>query len=256
MKAALCFLISGQQVLNKEELWREWIEPNKDIINVYFHYTDYDTISSPWIKEHALPKQFIVKTSYYHVVPAYFSLMSYSMLADKENQWFCFLTDACAPIIPPAKFRLLFEEYREKSVLSWKKAWWNPAYHKRANLRYLSKEYQLGHDPWFVLTRKDVTACLQFRLREQKIFNTVCKGGLANESIFAIILKNCGRLEDVINKVTHLTDWTRMMSPTSPYLFRGMTAENLRFIQEGLRKNETVMFLRKVAPEFSLSGFL
>jgi len=41
-----------------------------------------------------------------------------------------------------------------------------------------------------------------------------------------------------------------MMSPTSPYLFREATAENVRFIKAGLQKNEIVFFLRKVAPEF------
>ena len=41
MKVALCFLISGKHEINKESLWKDWIEENKDIINVYFHYTDY-----------------------------------------------------------------------------------------------------------------------------------------------------------------------------------------------------------------------
>jgi hypothetical protein len=250
MKVALCFLISGEQILNQERLWRKWIEPNKDIINVYFHYAKYETIRSSWIREHTLPPKFIVNTSYYHVVPAYFSLMTYAMMADKENKWFCFLTDACAPIISPSKFLTLFEEYREKSIMSWKRAWWNPTYQKRANLRYLFREYHLGNDPWFVLTKQDALACLQFRKRETRIFNIVCRGGLANESIFAIILKFCNRLQGVINKVTHLTDWERMESPTSPYMFREMTAENERFIKAGLQKNEMVMFLRKVAPEF------
>ena len=38
MKVALCFIISYQHILNKEQLWIDWIKPNKDIINIYFHY--------------------------------------------------------------------------------------------------------------------------------------------------------------------------------------------------------------------------
>jgi protoheme ferro-lyase len=40
MKTALCFLISYEHILNKEQLWIDWIKPNQDIINVYFHYKD------------------------------------------------------------------------------------------------------------------------------------------------------------------------------------------------------------------------
>ena len=40
MKVALCFLISYDHKLKKEKLWIDWIEKNKNIINVYFHYKD------------------------------------------------------------------------------------------------------------------------------------------------------------------------------------------------------------------------
>ena len=78
MKVALCFTISYEHILNKEHIWREWIEPNKDIINVYFYYKDHSKIQSSWIKEHTLPKSHIRETSYYHVIPAYISLMNYA----------------------------------------------------------------------------------------------------------------------------------------------------------------------------------
>ena len=46
MKIALCFIINYEHILNKEDIWREWIEPNKDIINVYFFYKDFRKIKS------------------------------------------------------------------------------------------------------------------------------------------------------------------------------------------------------------------
>ena len=46
MKIALCFIINYDHILNKEDIWREWIEPNKDIINVYFYYKDFNKIKS------------------------------------------------------------------------------------------------------------------------------------------------------------------------------------------------------------------
>ena len=78
MKIALCFIISYDHILNKEDIWREWIEPNKDIINVYFFYKDIKKIKSPWILQHALPSRCIHETSYYHVISAYLSFMNVS----------------------------------------------------------------------------------------------------------------------------------------------------------------------------------
>ena len=160
MKIALCFIISYDHILNKEDIWREWIEPNKDIINVYFYYGDISKIKSPWILEHTLPQKYITNTSYYQIIPAYTSLMAYALSHDIGNQWFCFLTDSCCPIISPTKFRYLFYQNHNKSIISWKPAWWNIQFHKRANLACIPEKYRLGNDPWFVMKRENVIHCL------------------------------------------------------------------------------------------------
>ena len=54
----------------------------------------------------------------------------------------------------------------------------------------------------------------------------------------------------MISEVTHITDWQRMSSPTSPHLFKDGNAEDIQFIENFLEKNEFVMFIRKVHPEF------
>ena len=121
MKVALCFIISYEHILNKENIWKKWIEPNKDIINVYFYYKDIHKIKSEWILKHTLPSNHIYKTSYFHVIPAYVSVLNYA-LNDNNNQWFCLLTDSCCPIISPKKFRYLFYQNYNKSIMNWKKA--------------------------------------------------------------------------------------------------------------------------------------
>ena len=108
MKVALCFIINYNHILNKENIWREWIEYNKDIINVYFYYKDLKKIRSKWIMEHTIPPSYIYETSYYYTIPAYFSLMKFAVNHDSNNLWFCMLTDSCCPIISPEKFRYLF----------------------------------------------------------------------------------------------------------------------------------------------------
>ena len=168
MKIALCFIISYDHILNKEHIWRKWIEYNKDIINVYFYYKNINKIKSQWIREHVIPDNFIYETDYYNVIPAYLSLMKYAYIHDNNNHWFCFLTDSCCPIISPEKFRYLFFTYYNKSILNWKNAWWNIQFHKRANLALLPKELHLGNDPWFILKRENVNDCINFFLNKRK----------------------------------------------------------------------------------------
>lgn len=252
MKIALCFIISYDHILNKESIWKEWIEPNKDIINVYFYYKDYKKIKSEWIKQHTIPPNLIFETSYYHVIPAYLSLMRFSMSHDEQNQWICMLTDSCCPIISPQKFRSLFTEHSNKTIMRWRKPWWNINFHKRANLSLLPEDLQLGHEPWFIMKREHVQQCLRTIYENKKLTYTVCNGGLANESLFAIILRLNKQLneENVISSVTHLTDWTRTSSPTSPHLFKYGDQADIHFINMSLEIEPFAMFIRKVSPNF------
>jgi hypothetical protein len=253
MKVALCFIISYQHILNKEQLWIDWIKPNQDIINIYFHYKDINLIKSPWIKLYTIPPKLIQNTTYYNVVPAYMSILSYAYEHDKENLWFCLLTDSCIPIITPEKFRQMFFDHYQASIIKCKPAYWDITIHRRANLRLFSKEYWLANDPWFTLCRDHVQKCLLFLAYKTHIYKQINMGGLANESIFAIILQTFNELQNpirLINESATIADWTRMSSPTSPYLFKEATHENINIIKKLLKENKYTMFLRKVDKSF------
>lgn len=251
MKIALCFIISYEHILNKENIWREWIEPNKDIINVYFYYKDFNQIKSSWIKQYILPPHCIYNTSYYHVIPAYLSLLNFAFNSDKQNIWFCLLTDSCCPIISPRRFRYLFYKYNKHSIFSWKEAWWNTQFHKRANLAKLPKELWLANDPWFILKRENVKQIFHFVSTQKVLTKTICDGGLANESLFAIIFQFYNNLHsNIICSPSHLTDWSRMTSATSPHVFKEANKKDIQFIDKELEKNKYAVFIRKVAPEF------
>jgi hypothetical protein len=252
MKIALCFIINYDHVLNKEDIWRKWISFNQNLINVYFYYSDKKKIKSSWILKHIIPEEFIRPTSYFHVIPAYFSLFQYAIKHDPENKWFCLLTDSCCPIISPNKFKTLFLENHQKSIIKWRPAWWNIHLTRRANLSLLPSELHLANDPWFVMRREDVQYIICYFQRKPDAVKLICDGGVANESLFAIILHTYNRLSSdfVENSITHATDWSRMASSTSPYLFKEATEKNIEFIEGSLKKNPFVMFIRKVAPEF------
>jgi len=253
MKVALCFIISYQHILNKEQIWIDWIKENQDIINVYFHYKDINLIKSPWIKMYTIPPKYVHETSYYHVVPAYMALMTYAFHHDKNNLWFCMLSDSCVPIISPAKFRELFFNHYQASIFKWKPAYWNINIHRRANLRLFKKEYWLANDPWFTLSRSHVHKCIIFMAAKNNIYRTVNEGGLANESIFAIMLQTFNELTNpnlLVNDVSTITDWSRMSSPTSPFLFKEGNEENINIIKKLLKENKYSIFLRKVDRSF------
>ncbi len=249
IKVALCFIISYEHILKKEQLWIDWIRPNKDIINIYFHYKDINLIKSPWIKLYTIPPELVQPTSYYNVVPAYMSVLSYAFHHDIKNQWFCLLTDSCVPIISPQKFRELFFGFCCASIMGSKPAYWDITLHRRANLRLLNREYWLANDPWFTLSRKHVQQCLIFLAGKHGIYEKVNMGGLANESIFAIILQTFKELTNnktYINSSTTICDWSRMSTPTSPYLFSEINETNKNIIIKLLKDNKYAMFLRKV----------
>ena len=172
------------------------------------------------------------------------------MKKDPNNEWFCFLTDSCVPLISPLKFRELFFNNYNQSIINWKKAWWNINIHKRANLHLLKEDFRLANDPWFILKREDVKKCLYYSNINQQIFKIICKGGLANESIFAIILYTMKSLANVKREVTHCVDWNRMTSRTSPHIFKDFSKRDLDYINDFLRENKYTMFLRKVDPTF------
>ena len=252
MKIALCFIISYEHVLQKENYWIKWIEENKDLFNIYFHYKTKSKIKSQWILKYCIPEKYIKRTTYYDVVPAYMTLLTYAHEHDKNNQWFCMLTDSCAPIISPEKFKKIFLNNYNKSIIKCGKAHWNIDLHQRANLRLFTKEYHLCNDPWFTLCRYHVHLCTLFMVGQNKLYNTINNGGLANESIFAIILQTFNELNKnkILNTSSTICDWSRMSNPTSPHLFNKCSTIDENIILNLLDSNQHALFLRKVNHTF------
>jgi hypothetical protein len=134
--------------------------------------------------------------------------------------------------------------------MNWTNVWWNVYLQKRANLALLPKKYHLANDPYFVLKREDVKYCFQFTHSQSLLYKTICDGGLANESLFAIIFSVFNKLNKIKKGVTHITDWSKMTSPTSPYLFINGSHKDIQFIENNLQQHKYAMFIRKISPDF------
>ena len=134
--------------------------------------------------------------------------------------------------------------------------WWNIYLHRRANLALLPEELHLANDPWFVMKRENVLNVLHFVKNKRELTSTICNGGLANESLFAIILYIYKQLNiteknyNIISAVTHATDWFRRSSSTSPHVFKDADEMDIKFIDNAITNNHFIMFIRKVSPEF------
>jgi hypothetical protein len=94
-------------------------------------------------------------------------------------------------------------------------------------------------------------------IKKQNIYQSVCKGGLANESIFAIILKTFNEINNkftLINTSSTISDWSRMENVTSPHVFKNdipdVLEKDKNFIYNELKKNKFVLFLRKVKYDY------
>lgn len=250
-KIAICFFVSYDSGnLVKERMWEKWLEPIMYMCNIYVHYKKYD-ILSPFLKKYAIPEKYISKTHYYHMVPAYIRTMAYAHYIDSDNEWFCMATESCVPIVSATEFCDSFYNNHDKSILKWGHSTWNVQFHSRANLKKLPQQYHLVNDPWFILCRHHVNLCVCFSTEQTCLYNTICKGGLANESIFSIILKSHAQLNNnVINASTHIVDWNRRSSATSPYVFCKLTPENVQFICDAKQHNKYAFFLRKVGGQF------
>jgi len=260
LKVALCFILNYDHILIKEDIWRKWIESNKDIINVYFFYKDITKIKSDWIKEHLIPSKYIIDTSYLYVMPAYIALMRYALKADNNaNEWVIFLTDFCVPLISPIRFRHLFYQHYYRSIIKWRYCWWNVETNARANLKYLPENFHLANSPWLTITRKHAELVLRFINEYPKMALTVFNGIIANESFFAIALEKYGALknklgvpnQNILCINSHIADWDRMSSATSPHIFAVESNKKDRvFIETNLAENPFAMFMRKIAPEY------
>jgi len=252
MKVALCFIISYKHILQKEEYWIKWIKSNEDLFNIYFHYKNKKQIKSKWILDHCIPECYIQTTSYFHVVAAYMSLLNYAYKNDSKNQWFCMLTESCVPIISPKKFKKIFFENYDKSIMKINRANWNINFHRRANLNLLDKKFHLSNDPWFTLSRYHVRICMEFITEHNGLYKLINSGGLANESIFAIIFTEYEQVnkDALINSSSTIADWYRMANPTSPHLFDECNEQDEIIIKDELKNNPYALFLRKVNYKF------
>jgi hypothetical protein len=280
MKLALCWQLAGSHQLAHEALWRDWIDgfdaamadaraeqgaaADETSVNTYCQYGNvrgqatYDKIRSPWLRSKCIPTQYSRPTSYTHVTESLFSLLLFALRHDEANEWFLLLTETCVPVVRPAEMARRFRSaLGERSIVTAQPAHWDVQMHKRANLRLLPPSLRLANDPWAVYARRHVRQFMDFASDAQTAatFGTIVAGGIANESVFAVVLEVMQERDGPrhVNAASTLSDWARRSSPTSPHVFRDATDVELLALRRLLQLNRHSLVLRKVAASFPRS---
>lgn len=244
---SFCFLVTKD--LNKEHIWRSWLN-NIDIsYSVYVHCSNPNNITSPWLRSFIIPQNKIAPTSWGKLGQAIYNLFEEACTTSNAD-WYTINSESCVPIIPAAKFSELCKKNADKSILPYCNAWWNINTNNRGNLSKFSKEYHLGHSGWYILTCADVKDIIKCKEIDPDFFYNALintDGGLTDESGIAIILKKMNNLINTIQAETTIVDWGRT-NGNSPYTFVIGSDENRKFIDNA--KKQYTCFLRKVSPIF------
>jgi hypothetical protein len=109
------------------------------------------------------------------------------------------------------------------------------------------------------LTKENVKQIMHFIITQKTITETICSGGLANETLFAVIFKLYKELDDnstnkhrshILSVSSHIADWNRRSSTTSPHVFKDANETDIKFIDDQLERNHYSCFIRKISPDF------
>jgi len=103
-KIALCFLVVKN--LNNLEVWKKWISGNEDLVNIYVHISGENQKNKdfwdPFLWENRTENHGVkaVKTKWGNTSLTYAAGTLYkAALKNTDNKYFCFLSEACIPLI-------------------------------------------------------------------------------------------------------------------------------------------------------------
>lgn len=245
MDVAFCFIVTKD--LNKEHIWRKWLEQLSELglkIKIFTHCSNPSQIHSPWLLKTLIPES--IPTQWGFIMKPTIALFRHAL----GSQWACLKTESCVPIISPKKFIELFNKYKNKTFLSYCKIWWDPKIVTRANLGLIPKEYHWAHQQHVIVCQKDLSGIIKFVDENPILTNTIIKGASADESFIAISIYAFNNFENTMNEITTLVDWPRSPDGNHPYTFTRWSEEDKEVVETLKNKHKFYMFLRKIDTNF------
>lgn len=244
--ATFCFLVTGDLI--KEAVWRTWFEALDAVrfpYKIATHCSNPSHIKSAWLRATLIPTS--VPTSWQFHTRATLALYEYAF-HETESEWITLHSESCVPIVEPARFVTLFNDYKGRTVLSHRPIWWDPAKIARANLIRIPAKFHVQHSEWCILSREDLVIVLMVALKSTAMANIVLAGPAADESFVGVALAFHDRLKDALNTRTTLVDWKRSPNGNNPYTFTEWTSDDEALLKKKRSENPLLMFMRKVGP--------
>lgn len=106
----IAFLFLTLDNVNWPQFWNEYIEKNKDYLNVYVHPKYPNKITVPWMKKNIIHN--LVNTGWGYIVEAYIQLFEEAM-KDKSNKKFITVSESCIPI---KSFDVLYNDLQKDNI--------------------------------------------------------------------------------------------------------------------------------------------
>lgn len=245
-----CFIVTKD--LTKENIWREWfsdLKKEKIKYRILTHCSNPNNILSPWLKCTLIPTNYLKPTSWQFHTNATLSLYEYANNMTNSS-WYSLHSESCVPIITAKKFAQNYNNYKNNTIMWHTKIWWDPFTINRANLKYIDKELHYVNQEWIILCKEDLNNICELKNKDLTLTNLLLTAPAADESLVSVFLKKINNFKNVINKYITIVDWKRTPNGNNPYTFKNWTEEDKETVNNFIKDNDLIMFLRKVDKDF------
>lgn len=245
-----CFLVTKDLV--KEHIWREWFNELRRLkikYRILTHCSYPEKITSPWLRATLIPKEYIKETSWQYHSEASLSLYRYAKNMT-NSCWYTFHSESCIPLISPQKFIEYYNTYKNNTLMSYCKIWWDPKKMNRANLHLFPEELHYANQEWVVLCREDLESLINLSENNKELTYKIISGPGADESLVSVFLKITNNFINTINTQTTLVDWERTPNGNNPHTFIEWTEKDIEIVEKNKKKHKDLLFLRKIGDIF------
>jgi hypothetical protein len=166
-----------------------------------------------------------------------------------NDEWFINLSDTTVPFVSPSHFVEMVKEYHTKTLMTFRKPWWNIWKQNRANLKLFDTEARFGNSEWCAICNEDMKLLISL-WEKTDIISKMIEKPHADESIFSVGLYFGNKHKNVVKKEITVIDWDRMENnDSSPHTFIDNDEEDQEYIQN-MKKDKFYLFIRKIHKDF------
>lgn len=248
-QVSFCFLTTGD--LKKENIWIQWFKELENLnfqFSIFVHCSNPNKITSEWFKKYILPPEYIKPTKWGYLMIASMYLYDYA-LQNSNSNWYINISETHVPFVSPKKFIEYYNNYKNKTILSYCNIWWDVYKHNKGGLRLIEPQHRWSHQQWCIINKNDMIDILKLCKQNHDIVNKTILAPSADESVIGVYLSYLNKLNNVINEKTTVVDWERHIGD-SPYTFNSWTEEDQKFLDKYISNNKNCIFFRKVTTSF------